>query len=83
MNWVVAATVNQKAVLAATDGMYGSTYVSGCDYLTKIAYNGVKSGGSCYDLSDGFVYLYTAHGHHYHHVSFLCGCIGVGGDFGR
>jgi len=53
----------QKAIIASADAMWGNTYIASCNYLTELSYSAVQSGtGSCYDLSNGFVYLFCAHG---------------------
>lgn len=53
----------QAAVLAATDIMYALSYIGSCEYVKTFAYlTAVQSGGACFDLGDGLLFLFLAQG---------------------
>jgi len=53
----------QAAVLAATDIMYALSYIGSCEYVKTFALlTAVQSGGACFDLGDGLLFLFLAQG---------------------
>lgn len=53
----------QAATLAATDIMFSLSYIGSCEYVKTFAHlTAVESGGACFDLGDGLLYLFLAQG---------------------
>lgn len=58
-----SAACLQAAALAATDIMYALSYIGSCEYVKSFSFfTAVQSGGACFDLGDGLLYLIAAQG---------------------